>query len=70
MVDEKNKGEMKWVRTKVDIDKHVHVVDEQDVQEISGDKFVENYIGNLSKTALDKSKPLWDLHLLVRAWRF
>ncbi|KAJ8529291.1 hypothetical protein K7X08_036126 [Anisodus acutangulus] len=56
---------MKWVRTKVDVDKHVVVpqVDEQNLHE-SPDKFVENYIYNLSKTTLDKSKPLWDLHLL------
>ncbi|OIT34753.1 o-acyltransferase wsd1 [Nicotiana attenuata] len=65
VVDEKNNGEMKWVRTKVDVEKHVVVpqVDEQNLQE-SPDKFVENYIHNLSKTTLDKSKPLWDLHLL------
>ncbi|KAM3378520.1 wax ester synthase/diacylglycerol acyltransferase 11 [Capsicum galapagoense] len=65
VVDEKNKGVMKWVRTKVDIDKHIVVpqVNEQDLQE-TPEKFVENYIRNLSTTTLDKSKPLWDLHLL------
>ncbi|XP_060218397.1 wax ester synthase/diacylglycerol acyltransferase 11-like [Lycium barbarum] len=65
VVDEKNNGEMKWVPTKVDVDKHVVVphVDEQNLHE-SPEKFVENYIYNLSKTTLDKSKPLWDLHLL------
>ncbi|KAK9279245.1 hypothetical protein L1049_012923 [Liquidambar formosana] len=30
----------------------------------SPEKFVEDYISNLSKTTIDKSKPLWDLHLL------
>ncbi|XP_009630816.1 wax ester synthase/diacylglycerol acyltransferase 11-like [Nicotiana tomentosiformis] len=65
VVDEKKNGEMKWVRTMVDLDKHIVVpqVDEQNLQG-SPDKFVENYIQNLSKTTLDKSKPLWDLHLL------
>ncbi|XP_019229798.1 PREDICTED: O-acyltransferase WSD1-like isoform X2 [Nicotiana attenuata] len=65
VVDEEKNGEMKWVRTKVDLDKHIVVpqVDEKNLQE-SPDKFVENYIHNLSKTTLDKSKPLWDLHLL------
>ncbi|KAJ8528989.1 hypothetical protein K7X08_035824 [Anisodus acutangulus] len=65
VVDEKKNGEMKWVRTKVDLDKHIVVpqVDEQNLQE-SPDKFVENYIQNLSTTTLDKSKPMWDLHLL------
>uniref|UniRef100_A0A0V0GM22 diacylglycerol O-acyltransferase n=1 Tax=Solanum chacoense TaxID=4108 RepID=A0A0V0GM22_SOLCH len=56
---------MKWVRTKVDLDQHIIVpqIDEQNLKE-SPDKFVENYIHNLSKTTLDKSKPMWDLHLL------
>ncbi|KAJ8573137.1 hypothetical protein K7X08_009648 [Anisodus acutangulus] len=59
VVDEKNNGEMKWVSTKVDVDKRVVVpqVDEQNLHE-SPDTFVENYIYNLSKTTLDKSKPL------------
>lgn len=30
----------------------------------SPDQFVEDYIYNLSKTTIDKSQPLWDLHLL------
>jgi hypothetical protein len=29
-------------------------------------KFVEDYISNLTKTTIDKSQPLWDLHLLKR----
>ncbi|XP_004228362.1 wax ester synthase/diacylglycerol acyltransferase 11-like [Solanum lycopersicum] len=65
VVDEKKGGEMRWVRTEVDIDQHIIVpqIDEQNLKE-SPDKFVENYIHNLSKTTLDKSKPMWDLHLL------
>ncbi|KAF3439864.1 hypothetical protein FNV43_RR18142 [Rhamnella rubrinervis] len=30
----------------------------------SPDQFVEDYIFNLSKTSVDESRPLWDLHLL------
>ncbi|XP_010088855.2 O-acyltransferase WSD1 [Morus notabilis] len=30
----------------------------------TADKFVEDYILNLSKTSIDKSMPLWDLHIL------
>ncbi|XP_071932758.1 wax ester synthase/diacylglycerol acyltransferase 11-like [Coffea arabica] len=62
VVDEKA-GEMKWVRTKVDIDQHV-VVPDLDRNMGSPDKFVEDYVYNLSKSSLDKSKPLWDLHVL------
>lgn len=56
---------MKWVRTKVDLDKHVIVpeVNQADV-ESDPDQYVEDYIFNLSKTTVDKSRPLWDLHLL------
>ena len=32
--------------------------------ETSSDKYMEEYICNLTKTTLDFSKPLWDLHLL------
>ena len=63
MVDKKNKGEMKWVRTEVDLERHV-IVPELDPNMDSPDKFVEDYIYNLSKTTIDKSQPLWDLHLL------
>lgn len=59
-----DKGDMKWVRTKVDLDKHLRVPDlNPDVE--SGDQFVEDYVYNLSKTTIDRSQqPLWDLHLL------
>ncbi|PHT59509.1 hypothetical protein CQW23_01872 [Capsicum baccatum] len=65
VVGEEKNGEMKWMRKKVDIDKHVVVpqLDEQILHELP-DKFVESYIQNLSKTSLDKSKPMWDFHLL------
>ncbi|VVA27389.1 PREDICTED: O-acyltransferase [Prunus dulcis] len=63
VVDEKNEGKMKWVRTEVDLDKHI-IIPDLDPNMESPDQFVEDYIYNLSKTTIDKSKPLWDLHLL------
>ncbi|CAL8123720.1 unnamed protein product [Prunus armeniaca] len=63
VVDEKNGGKMKWVRTEVDLDKHI-IIPDLDPNMESPDQFVEDYIYNLSKTTIDKSKPLWDLHLL------
>ena len=63
-MDEKDGGKMKWVRTKVDLDKHVIVPDIDTNMETSPDEFVENYIYNLTKTSLDKSKPLWEVHIL------
>jgi hypothetical protein len=56
-------GDMKWVRTKVDLEKHI-IVPELNPDMESGDQFVEDYVFNLSKTTIDKSQPLWDLHLL------
>lgn len=55
---------MKWVRTEVDLEKHVIVPDIDPNMEIFPDKFLENYIYNLTKTSLDKSKPLWEVHVL------
>ncbi|KAJ4827847.1 hypothetical protein Tsubulata_012993, partial [Turnera subulata] len=63
VVDEKNHKEMRWVRTRVDLDKHV-IVPELDQGMGSPDKFVEDYISNLTKTSIDSSQPLWDLHVL------
>lgn len=54
---------MKWVRTEVDLERHV-VVPDLDPNMDLPDKFLEDYIYNLSKTTIDKSQPLWDLHLL------
>ncbi|KAE8733386.1 Detected protein of unknown function [Hibiscus syriacus] len=52
-----------WVKTKVDIDKHVKVpMVDQDM--VSPDMFVEDYISNLSKTQISKSIPIWDCHNL------
>ncbi|KAM7275903.1 hypothetical protein ACFE04_017769 [Oxalis oulophora] len=62
--DEKNEKAMKWVRTQVDLDKHVIVPNFDQTTIDSPDKFVEHYIYNLSKTSIDNSQPLWDLHLL------
>ncbi|WMV50646.1 hypothetical protein MTR67_044031 [Solanum verrucosum] len=64
VVDEENSEEMKWVQTKIDLDQHIIIpeVDENEVE--SAEKFVENYIYKLSKTSLDRSKSLWEIHIL------
>ncbi|KAE8681263.1 hypothetical protein F3Y22_tig00111332pilonHSYRG00062 [Hibiscus syriacus] len=63
VTDEKNGGEMKWVKTRVDIDEHVKVpMIDQDMA--SPDKFVEDYVANLSKTQISTSIPMWDCHIL------
>lgn len=54
---------MKWVPTEVDLDNHV-IVPEIDPNMESPEKFMEDYISNLSTSTMDTSKPLWDLHLL------
>ncbi|EEF39064.1 wax ester synthase/diacylglycerol acyltransferase 11 [Ricinus communis] len=64
VTDEKNNKEMKWVRTKVDLDKHVIVPELNRSMDSPADKFIEDYIFNLTKTTISKSQPLWDLHLL------
>uniref|UniRef100_A0A7N0T4J1 diacylglycerol O-acyltransferase n=1 Tax=Kalanchoe fedtschenkoi TaxID=63787 RepID=A0A7N0T4J1_KALFE len=55
---------MKWVRTQVDLSNHVRIPKIDVNMNISPDKIVEDYVSNLTKTSLDMSKPLWDLHLL------
>ncbi|KAJ9550974.1 hypothetical protein OSB04_015019 [Centaurea solstitialis] len=60
---DKENGKMKWVPTHVNLDDHVFAP-ELDPNMESGDKFVEDYISNLSKSRIENSKPLWDLHIL------
>ncbi|OVA00980.1 O-acyltransferase [Macleaya cordata] len=55
--------EMKWVRTEVNLENHV-IVPDLDANMDSPDKFVEDYISNITKNPIDMSKPLWELHLL------
>ncbi|KAF4384566.1 hypothetical protein F8388_003873 [Cannabis sativa] len=57
-------GNLKWVRTNVDIDKHVIIADMGDDDGVLAEKFVEDYIYDLTKTSLDKSKPLWEVHII------
>ncbi|KAF1002872.1 hypothetical protein AG4045_006638 [Apium graveolens] len=62
-VEDKHSGELKWIPTEVDIENHV-IVPELDPNMDGADKFVEDYLSNLSKTNIPNSKPLWDIHLL------
>ncbi|OMO77501.1 hypothetical protein COLO4_25142 [Corchorus olitorius] len=72
VADEKNGGELKWVQTKVELENHVIIVpmDEgDDMEPKAADKFVEDYISNLTKTNLSMSNyskniPMWDCHIL------
>ncbi|CAN8273076.1 unnamed protein product [Cochlearia groenlandica] len=55
-----------WIKTKVNVEDHVFIVD-KDIMEIveeDGDSFVEDYVSSLTMVPLDKSKPLWDIHIL------
>lgn len=63
-MDEKDGGKLKWIRTEVDVDRHIIVPNIDPNMEISPDKFMEDYIYNLTKTSLDHSKPLWEVHVL------
>ncbi|XP_021893046.1 O-acyltransferase WSD1-like [Carica papaya] len=63
VADEKKRGEMKWVRTEVDLEKHV-IVPHLDSAMDAPDKFLEDYVYNLTTTVIPNSQPLWDLHLL------
>lgn len=56
---------MRWVRTEVNLDNHVAVLEVDPDSVESPDKWVEDYISNLSTTTIDGSRqPMWDVHLL------
>ncbi|XP_017981017.1 PREDICTED: O-acyltransferase WSD1 [Theobroma cacao] len=66
VADENNGGELKWVKTEVELEKHVIIprVDEEMASQGAADKFVEDYIANISKTKINLSIPMWDCHIL------
>lgn len=53
----------RWVWTKVVLDDHI-VVPDVDANMANPDKFIEDYVAGLTRTTLDISKPLWDIHVL------
>nr|GEW43963.1 O-acyltransferase WSD1-like [Tanacetum cinerariifolium] len=60
---QKKNGSMAWVPTQPNIDNHI-VVPKLDPDMEASDKFVEDYISNLSRSRIDYSIPLWDVHIL------
>ncbi|KAL8189566.1 hypothetical protein R6Q57_029132 [Mikania cordata] len=62
-VIDKETRSIRWVPTNVNIDNHV-IVPEVDPNIMYPDKFVDDYVSNLSRCPIDNSKPLWELHLL------
>ncbi|KAF7830707.1 O-acyltransferase WSD1-like isoform X1 [Senna tora] len=61
----KKRGKCRWNPTTVKIDEHVIVADIDDEGNIEkADRFIEDYISNLTRTPLPTSKPLWEIHLL------
>ncbi|XP_076955780.1 wax ester synthase/diacylglycerol acyltransferase 5-like [Bidens hawaiensis] len=63
VVDDENGGIMKWVPTNVNLNNHIIIPNIPQTLD-SPDKFLEDYAYNLSKTSIDSSIPMWDLHLL------
>lgn len=63
IVDGKEGRNMKWTPTTVKLENHVFVPN-LDPNIDHPDQFVEDYVSNLTKTPMDLSKPLWELHLL------
>ncbi|GJV46766.1 O-acyltransferase WSD1 [Tanacetum coccineum] len=62
-VTDKDTGIIRWVPTKVNIDNHI-IMPKLDPNIEFPDKFVADYMSNLSRTPIENTKPLWDLHLL------
>ncbi|VFQ67545.1 unnamed protein product [Cuscuta campestris] len=65
--EDKRSGKKRWVRGKVDVEKHVICPElgPADMEPTSAaDMFVENYTSSLTTKEMDMSKPLWDIHIL------
>uniref|UniRef100_A0A7N0U0U7 Diacylglycerol O-acyltransferase n=1 Tax=Kalanchoe fedtschenkoi TaxID=63787 RepID=A0A7N0U0U7_KALFE len=64
VIDEKDNGRLKWVKTLVDLEDHVITPNVCANEDTKPEKIIEKYVLKLTETPLDKSKPLWDLHLI------
>ncbi|XP_057454186.1 wax ester synthase/diacylglycerol acyltransferase 11-like isoform X2 [Lotus japonicus] len=53
----------RWIPTKINLDDHIIIPIIDSNMEFQN-RFVDDYISNLTKTPLDLSKPLWELHIL------
>ncbi|CAM8962422.1 unnamed protein product [Rhodiola kirilowii] len=61
--DDEKDGRRRWVRTTVNLENHV-VVPSLDPDMDSPDEFVEDYISEMTRSSMDISIPLWELHIL------
>ncbi|CAA7051674.1 unnamed protein product [Microthlaspi erraticum] len=54
-----------WIKTKVNVEDHVYApeIDPQETNE-DGQAFVDDYISGLTMIPLDRSRPMWDIHIL------
>ncbi|ESQ36958.1 hypothetical protein EUTSA_v10003009mg [Eutrema salsugineum] len=55
----------RWIKTKVNVEDHVYTpyIDPQEIEE-DGQGFVDDYVSRLTMKPLDRSRPLWDIHIL------
>ncbi|RRT50130.1 hypothetical protein B296_00026708 [Ensete ventricosum] len=68
VLEESGGAEPRWVRTKVVVDNHIVIPDLEDQRRAaaaaSPDQVVEDYVASLTSAPMDRSRPLWDLHIL------
>ncbi|CAN7005419.1 unnamed protein product [Brassica rapa subsp. trilocularis] len=55
----------KWIETEVNVKDHVVVpyIDPEEIGE-DGEGFIDNYTSRLTMNPMDRSRPLWDIHIL------
>ncbi|CAN6974423.1 unnamed protein product [Brassica oleracea var. botrytis] len=55
----------KWIETEVNVKDHVVVpyIDPEEIGE-DGEGFIDDYTSRLTMNPLDRSRPLWDIHIL------
>lgn len=65
--DGASSAKLKWAKADVDLEQHVFTlyIDSKDIKAAGdADKYIEEYLYELTKTSIDMSKPLWDVHIL------
>ncbi|KAJ8494069.1 hypothetical protein OPV22_015790 [Ensete ventricosum] len=70
VLDDETEGKKaRWVRTEVEVEKHLvipdlHPDDEGGDTTAAADRLLEDYVASLCRSTMDASRPLWEFHIL------
>uniref|UniRef100_A0A7N0ZQN4 Diacylglycerol O-acyltransferase n=1 Tax=Kalanchoe fedtschenkoi TaxID=63787 RepID=A0A7N0ZQN4_KALFE len=64
--DAASSANLRWAKAEVDLEQHIFTryIESKYMADGGADKYIEDFLYELTKTSIDMSKPLWDVHIL------